>query len=105
VADRSRYQRTIEAWVHLARQQFRRPRQEKRRLYALAETPFFVDSLSTRLMQLSDLVAYAFYRGYSAGDWDWANGLILEVIAANPKRLVHLTGEKECSCPACAKTA
>jgi hypothetical protein len=95
----------VAEWQQLARQQFRRPRQERRRLYALAETPFFVDSVSTRLMQLSDLVAYAFYRGYSAGDWDWANVLVPEVISANPKRLVHLTSEKACSCPACAKTA
>ncbi|MDQ3378756.1 MAG: DUF3800 domain-containing protein [Actinomycetota bacterium] len=44
VADRGRYQRALEAWVQIARARFPFPRQDYRRLYSLAETPFFVDS-------------------------------------------------------------
>jgi hypothetical protein len=73
VADRSRYQRTIEAWVQLARARARLPRQDPRRRYALAAAPFFTDSKSTRLMQLADLLAYSVYRGHCAGDWNWAD--------------------------------
>jgi hypothetical protein len=57
VADRGRYQRALEAWVALARAKRPIPTQRRQRLYALAETPFFVDSKSTRLVQVADILA------------------------------------------------
>lgn len=102
VADRGRYERALEAWVQIARARFRFPRQDWRRLYSLAETPFFVDSKSTRLVQLADLLAYSFYRGFSANDWDWANEVVPTLRAADPSQFVHLTSDKKCGCAACA---
>jgi Protein of unknown function (DUF3800) len=100
IADRSRYERTLQAWVEVARTRNARPKGDPRRLYALAETPFFVDSRSTRLMQMADLVAYSLYRGYNAGDWRWAKTL-LPGLHPDPGRLVHFTSDASCACPAC----
>jgi hypothetical protein len=101
VADRSRYERTLRAWVEVARAFKGRPAQDPRRLHALVETPFFVDSESTRLMQLADLVAHALYRAYNAGD----DRLMREIepAFADNGRLAHFTSDKSCSCFACAK--
>lgn len=104
VADRGHYERTLEAWVEVARARHRRPRQDARRLYALAETPFFVDSRSTRLMQLADLVAHTIFRAFNAGDWTWAQTL-LPGLEVGVGRLLHLTGDGACDCPACAPAA
>jgi hypothetical protein len=101
VADRGRYQRALEAYVDFARARRPFPRQQRRRLHALAETPFFVDSKATRLVQIADILAYAFYRGYSANDWSWAEDLGPALVDANPSRLVHFTADKQCKCLAC----
>jgi len=100
IADRSRYEKTLQAWVEIARARRTRPKGDPRRLYALAETPFFVDSRSTRLMQIADLVAYSLYRGYNADDWTWANSLMPGLLP-EPVRLVHFTSESKCPCSAC----
>lgn len=99
IADRSRYEKTLQAWVEIARAHTR-PKGDPRRLYALAETPFFVDSRSTRLMQIADLVAYSLYRGYNADDWNWANSLMPGLLP-EPARLVHFTSDAHCACAAC----
>jgi hypothetical protein len=101
IADRSRYQRTLEAWVELARTRARRPQQDPRRLYALAETPFFVDSQSTRLMQLADLLAHAFYRAYNAGDETFSATALPSLTTPAPPHIVHFTSNANCSCAAC----
>jgi Protein of unknown function (DUF3800) len=103
IADRSRYERTLQAWVEIARAS-RRPTGDPRRLYALAETPFFVDSKSTRLMQIADLVAYSLYRGYNADDWSWANSLT-PGLSQESGRLVHFTSDQKCSCTACTDSS
>jgi hypothetical protein len=104
VADRCTYERALGAWVEVARGRYRRPQQDPRRLYALAETPFFVDSRTTRLMQLADLVAHAMFRAYNSADWSWAKTLEPGLSRDGEQRLLHLTGDKECSCPACRGT-
>lgn len=101
IADRSRYEKTLEAWVEIARSRFKRPQQDPRRLYALAETPFFVDSRSTRLMQLADLVAHAFYRAYNAGDETFSAPCVASLVTSKPVRLVHFTSNANCQCGAC----
>lgn len=100
VADRSKYEKTLHAWVELARARRPRGRHSDRRLYALAETPFFVDSRTTRLMQVADLVAHAFYRAYNAGDWRWADSLLTGLLP-DPVRLIHFTSDSRCACAAC----
>jgi len=99
VADRGKYERAIAAWVEVARAVQPRPAQDPRRLHALVETPFFVDSKSTRLMQLADMLSYSFFRAYNAGDWDWANR-VLPSFARSEGALLHFTSGA-CSCPAC----
>lgn len=99
IADESRYEKTLQAWVELARARRSRPAQDPRRLYAIAETPFFVDSRLTRLMQYADLLTHAVYRGYSANDWNLA---ALALPALTGSRLLHFTSDAACSCPACA---
>lgn len=101
VTDRGKYERTLRAWVEVARARYRRPRQDERRLYALVETPFFVDSRSTRLMQLADLVSFSFFRAYNSDDWTLAERLLPSMRTAAEKRLIHLTGDASCRCPAC----
>jgi hypothetical protein len=104
IADRGKYQRTLEAWVELARGRYKRPRQDERRLYALAETPFFIDSRSTRLMQLADLVAHSFFRAYNSNDWTRAEKLLPSVTDPDNVRLLHFTSDPVCTCPVCASS-
>jgi hypothetical protein len=70
----------------------------------IADTPFFVDSRASRLVQIADHVAYAVFRRYNAGDaqyfdliasrFDEADGVI--------HGLVHKhTDFRTCTCPAC----
>jgi hypothetical protein len=99
IADESKYERTLQAWVEVARATESRPTQDPRRLYALAESPFFVDSRVTRLIQLADLLGHALYRGYNANDWPWAESALPAV--SRPGRLRHFTDDVSCSCPAC----
>ena len=101
VADRSRYEKTLRAWVEVARAFKSRPAQDPRRLHALVETPFFVDSESTRLMQLADLVAHALYRSYNSGDERLAQRIRPALDGAG--RLAHFTSDKACRCQACVK--
>jgi Protein of unknown function (DUF3800) len=101
IADESRYEKTLQAWVELARAWKNRPAQDPRRLYVIAETPFFVDSKLTRLMQYADLLTHAVYRAYSADDWRLAD---LALPALPERRLLHFTSNASCQCPAC-KTA
>ncbi|MHB1469463.1 MAG: DUF3800 domain-containing protein [Solirubrobacteraceae bacterium] len=101
IADRGKYERMLEAWVEVARGRYRRPQQDDRRLYALAETPFFVDSKSTRLMQLADLVAHSVFRGYNFDDWSRARTLVPTLTGDGAARLLHLTGDGACECPGC----
>jgi hypothetical protein len=101
IADRGKYENRLEDWVQLARSRFRRPTQDARRLHALAETPFFVDSKSTRLMQLADLVAHAFYRAYNAEDWDWASRLLPGFDRPLLSTLLHFTTAGSCACRPC----
>jgi hypothetical protein len=74
----------------------------------LADTPFFVESHASRLVQLADHVAYAVYRRYEHGDiqyfdvfsnrFDSSDGVV--------HGLVHKqTAEPRCMCLACVTRA
>lgn len=101
VADKGRHEARLTAWVGAARAHPHRLSVDRRRLHALVETPFFVDSRSTRLMQLADLVSYSLYRAYNVGDWAWAEQL-LPSIRAGRGSLMHMTARAGCTCEACA---
>lgn len=70
----------------------------------LADTPFFVDSKSSRLVQLADHVAYATFRRYQAGDSQY-----FDIIAGkfhSDEGVIHGLAHKEagtaqCMCIAC----
>ncbi len=70
----------------------------------IADTPFFVDSRASRLIQIADHVAYSVFRRYSWGDaqyldiiasrFDEADGVIHGLVHKHADRLT-------CTCPAC----
>lgn len=70
----------------------------------LADTPFFVDSRASRVIQLADHVAYAVFRRYQAGDAQY-----FDLVASKfdeEDGVVHGLAHKEignpgCMCPAC----
>ena len=70
----------------------------------LADTPFFVDSRASRLVQLADHVAYAVFRRYNASDTQY-----FDIIAAkfdSADGVLHGLSHKQnnnpsCMCPAC----
>ena len=70
----------------------------------LADTPLFVDSRASRLVQIADHVAYAVFRRYNSGDAQY-----LDIIASRFDEadgvihgLVHKHAERSvCTCPAC----
>lgn len=74
------------------------------RLTTLSEVPLFVDSKASRIIQLTDHIAYAVFRRYNASDsvyfdcleshFDWSDGVM--------HGLVHWQRyRRNCMCPAC----
>ncbi len=77
-------------------------------LQRLADVPLFADSLSTRLLQAADLVAYALWRYYEYGDDQYIQMLwpSFHSRAGRMHGLIHLTPEYQggvCSCPPCSR--
>ena len=70
----------------------------------IADTPFFVDSRASRLVQIADHVAYSVFRRYNSGDSQY-----FDIIAHRFDKagnvihgLVHKHAERQpCLCPAC----
>lgn len=70
----------------------------------IADTPFFVDSKASRLVQIADHVAYSVFRRYNAGDAQY-----MDIVAHRFHEvdgvihgLCHKHGERfACTCPAC----
>jgi hypothetical protein len=70
----------------------------------LADTPFFVDSRASRLVQLADHIAYAVFRRYNAGDTQYFDIIASKIDSADGiiHGLVHKqTVDPNCMCPAC----
>lgn len=99
IADRGQYEQAITSWVEAARSR-PRGRRDRRRLHALVEPPFFIDSASTRLMQLADLVCYALYRAYNVDDWLLADH-VHPCMRGDQGVLIHLADRDGCTCVAC----
>ena len=72
----------------------------------ICEVPFFVDSKSSRLIQLADHIAYAVFRRYNAGDINYFNCIERRFdrdgVTGTIHGLVHKqTNNRYCTCPAC----
>ncbi|MCX8089721.1 MAG: DUF3800 domain-containing protein [Verrucomicrobiae bacterium] len=70
----------------------------------LAETPLFVNSGVSRVLQIADHVAYAVFRRYNAGDTQYFDLIASKFDAAGGvvHGLVHKQrAELNCMCPAC----
>jgi len=70
----------------------------------IADTPFFVDSRASRLVQIADHVAYAVFRRYNAGDARYFD-IIGHRFDADDN-VIHGLAHKHveryaCTCPAC----
>jgi hypothetical protein len=75
-----------------------------RRLNAICEVPFFVDSKASRIVQLADHIAYAVFRRYEAEDIKYFN--MIESRFDSYEGVVHGLCHKQplnqsCTCPAC----
>lgn len=75
------------------------------RISNLADTPFFVDSQASRLVQIADHVAYAVFRRYHASDAQYFDLIASRFDSAENvvHGLAHLVGSSgsQCMCPAC----
>ena len=70
----------------------------------LADTPFFVNSKASRLVQLADHVAYAVFRRYNASDTQYFDVIAGKFDAADGvlHGLAHVQrSNQNCMCPAC----
>lgn len=70
----------------------------------LADTPLFVDSRASRVIQLADHVAYAVFRRYQSGDTQYLDRIAAKFDAEDG--IVHGLAHKElgnpnCMCIAC----
>lgn len=104
VADKSKYEPILQPMVRVWHQTGTRVGSLKR----LVETPMFVDSSATRMVQLADFVAHAVYRRYTVQD----ESLFAPLLPMFDRRdgvihgLVHLVRNyRYCPCPACVSRA
>lgn len=75
-------------------------------LKTLADVPLFADSRATRLLQGADLVAYALWRYYHAGDESRVGSLWsqFDFKTGHMHGVIHLTPQyKQCACPPCTR--
>jgi len=73
-------------------------------LRSIIEVPLFVDSGSSRLVQLADHIAYAIHRRYNQGDITYFNCIENRLYQNNG--VIHGLSHKQhctrtCTCPAC----
>lgn len=74
------------------------------RLSTLSEVPLFVDSKASRIIQLTDHIAYAVFRRYNAADLTYFNCIesCFDQTAGVMHGLVHWQlSNRNCTCPAC----
>ena len=95
---------TRETSLQKLSREFRKVGTQWGELNNIADTPFFVDSRASRLVQIADHVAYSVFRRYNSGDaqyfdiiahrFDAVDGVIHGLVH---KQLV----QNGCTCPAC----
>lgn len=84
--------------------EFRQKGTRWRELKNIREVPFFVDSKSSRIIQLADHIAYSVFRRYNAGDLNYFN--CIEDRFDSSEGVIHGLSHKQnykpsCTCPAC----
>ena len=70
----------------------------------IADTPFFVDSRASRLVQIADHVAYSVFRRYNSGEAQYFDIIAhrFDTVDNVIHGLVHKHAERNaCTCPAC----
>lgn len=70
----------------------------------IADTPFFVDSRASRLVQIADHVAYAVFRRYNSGDAQYFDIVAhrFDAVDSIIHGLAHKhAGKFTCTCPGC----
>ena len=100
ILDKSTYETTLQKLA----QDFRVGGTRWGKIHHLVETPLFVDSRASRLIQLADHIAYAVFRRYNAGDAQY-----FDVFASRfdqEEGIIHGLSHKQtnnphCMCPAC----
>jgi hypothetical protein len=105
VMDKSTYETSLQGLAATFRQEGNRWGQY---LTGICEVPLFVDSKSSRIVQLADHVAYAVFRRYNASDltyynciegrFDQEDGVIHGLVHRKPRNQL-------CTCPACLTRA
>jgi hypothetical protein len=93
-------------WNNLERLslEFRKQGTKWRDLRNIREVPFFVDSSSSRIIQMADHIAYSVFRRYNAEDLTYFN--CIESRFDSDGGTIHglchrQTSNPSCSCPAC----
>ena len=74
------------------------------RIRNFADAPTFADSATTRLLQCADLVAYALFRRYNAGDTRFLDRIMSRFYRSGGviHGLMHVVARwRDCPCPAC----
>lgn len=77
-----------------------------RPLHLIVETPLFVDSHLTSMVQVADLCAYATRRFVEQGERDLFDRILPRFNTAADGRLVgvrHYTGQRRCACEICRR--
>jgi hypothetical protein len=85
-----RFHKLGTAWVNIER---------------IVETPLFVDSHLTSMVQLADLAAYAVRRFYEHGETDLFDRLYVKFDRVSDGTVVgirHYTGKEACQCRVCS---
>lgn len=95
---------TRETSLQKLSQEFRKVGTQWGTLRNIADTPFFVDSRASRLVQIADHVAYSVFRRYNSGDAQYFD-MIAHRFDSDDNiihGLVHKhAGRDICTCPAC----
>jgi len=101
VIDKTSYENSIQKLVIKFRQEGNRWGNQLRNI---SEVPLFVDSKSSRIIQLADHIAYGIFRRYNANDLNYFNCIEARIDQADGKYhgLSHRqTYTSTCTCPAC----
>lgn len=100
ILDKSTHETSLQRLTH----EFRRLGTQWGAIRNLADIPFFVDSIASRLIQCADNIAYAVFRRYNAGDTQYFDIIAPKFDAADGvlHGLVHkVAANANCLCPAC----
>jgi hypothetical protein len=101
ILDKSSYETSLQ---HLANHFKQEGTRWGNRLSTLSEVPLFIDSKASRIIQLTDHIAYAVFRRYNAADLTYFNCIEkhFDQSAGVMHGLVHWQlYNRNCTCPAC----